>query len=191
MTQKHHQKEISGPLDTVKAVPVASDLPRPKRARIQIRKALENRLLPSLPPRQPPNPSPSPFQGRDRALSKQAKKELIKKRRKTGKYNLNQLETSLKSYEFFASILALLKHILRNRTFRTPQLTSNNLNSRAKSVRKGVSEGHSWSKLNSYRVCQICSSKGPPDRPCTALQKTSGNVLNRDRVGQRNFHRTI
>ena len=42
MTQKHHQEEISGPLDTIEAAPLAKDLPRPKRARIQSRKAREN-----------------------------------------------------------------------------------------------------------------------------------------------------
>ena len=40
--QKHHQEEISGPLDTIKAAPLAKDLSRPKRARIQSRKAREN-----------------------------------------------------------------------------------------------------------------------------------------------------
>ena len=62
MTQKHHQEEISGPLDTIEAAPLASDLPRPKRARIQSKKALENRaqnqLFEVLPLRSP-NPSPS------------------------------------------------------------------------------------------------------------------------------------
>ena len=43
MVQKRHQEEISGPLDTIEAAPLAKDLPRPKRARIESRKALENR----------------------------------------------------------------------------------------------------------------------------------------------------
>ncbi|KAF7508216.1 hypothetical protein GJ744_009513 [Endocarpon pusillum] len=43
MVQKHHQEEISGPLDTIEAAPLAKDLPYPKRARIESRKALENR----------------------------------------------------------------------------------------------------------------------------------------------------
>jgi hypothetical protein len=43
MPQKHHQEEISGPLDTIEAASLARDLPRPKRARIQSRKARENR----------------------------------------------------------------------------------------------------------------------------------------------------
>ena len=42
MTQKHHQEEISGPNDTIEAAPLAKDCPRPKRARIQSRKAQEN-----------------------------------------------------------------------------------------------------------------------------------------------------
>ena len=42
MTQKHHQEEISGPLDTIEAAPLAKDLPRPKRTRIQSWKAREN-----------------------------------------------------------------------------------------------------------------------------------------------------
>jgi hypothetical protein len=42
MTQKHHQEEISGPLDTIEAAQLLKDLPRPKRARIQSQKALEN-----------------------------------------------------------------------------------------------------------------------------------------------------
>ena len=44
MPQKHHQEEISGPLDTIEAAPLAKDLPRPKRARIQSRKAPEIKL---------------------------------------------------------------------------------------------------------------------------------------------------
>ena len=48
MTQKHHQEEISGPLDTIEAAPLAKDLPRPKRARIQSRKAQENQAQSSL-----------------------------------------------------------------------------------------------------------------------------------------------
>ena len=42
MPQKHHQEEISGPFDTIEAAPLAKDCPRPKRARIQSRKAQEN-----------------------------------------------------------------------------------------------------------------------------------------------------
>ena len=42
MTQKHHQEEISGPIDAIEAAPLAKDCPRPKRARIQSRKAQEN-----------------------------------------------------------------------------------------------------------------------------------------------------
>jgi Transposase IS4 len=42
MTQKHHQEEISGPLDTIEAAQLVKDLPKPKRARIQSRKAREN-----------------------------------------------------------------------------------------------------------------------------------------------------
>ena len=48
MTQKHHQEEISGPLDSIEAAPLAKDLPRPKRARIQSRKAQENQAQNSL-----------------------------------------------------------------------------------------------------------------------------------------------
>ena len=44
MTQKHHQEEISGPNDTIEAAPLAKDCPRPKRARIQSRKAQENQV---------------------------------------------------------------------------------------------------------------------------------------------------
>ena len=43
MTQKHHQEKISGPLDLIEAAPLANECPRPKRARIQSRKARENR----------------------------------------------------------------------------------------------------------------------------------------------------
>jgi hypothetical protein len=42
MTQKHHQEEISGPVDLTEAAELAKDLPRPKRARILSRKAREN-----------------------------------------------------------------------------------------------------------------------------------------------------
>jgi Transposase IS4 len=42
MTQKHHQEEISGPLDTIEAAQLVEDLPKPKRARIQSQKAREN-----------------------------------------------------------------------------------------------------------------------------------------------------
>ena len=48
MTQKHHQEEISGANDTVEAVPLAKDCPRPKRARIQSRKAQENQVQSQL-----------------------------------------------------------------------------------------------------------------------------------------------
>ena len=44
MTQKHHQEEISGPNDTIEAAPLAKDCPRPKRTRIQSRKAQENQV---------------------------------------------------------------------------------------------------------------------------------------------------
>jgi len=63
MTQKHHQEEISGPLDTTEAASLASDLPRPKRARIRSRKVLENRAQSQqfeILPLRPQNPSPSP-----------------------------------------------------------------------------------------------------------------------------------
>jgi hypothetical protein len=43
MTRKHHQEEISGPLDSIEAAQLLEDLPKPKRARIQSRKARENR----------------------------------------------------------------------------------------------------------------------------------------------------
>ena len=42
MTQKHHQEEISGPLDLTEAAPLASECPRPKRARIHSPKAHKN-----------------------------------------------------------------------------------------------------------------------------------------------------
>jgi Mg/Co/Ni transporter MgtE len=42
MTQKHHQEEISGPLDTIEAAQLVEDLPKPKRARILDQKAREN-----------------------------------------------------------------------------------------------------------------------------------------------------
>jgi hypothetical protein len=38
MTQKHHQEEISGPLDSIEAAKLFEDLPKPKRARIQTEK---------------------------------------------------------------------------------------------------------------------------------------------------------
>ena len=44
MTQKHHQEEISGPIDAIEAAPLAKDCPRPKRTRIQSRKAQENQV---------------------------------------------------------------------------------------------------------------------------------------------------
>jgi Transposase IS4 len=56
MTQKRHQEEISGPLDSVEAAPLARDLSPPKRARIQSRKVRENQAqsqpfeVPSLRP---------------------------------------------------------------------------------------------------------------------------------------------
>ena len=42
MTQKHHQEEISGPIDAIEAAPLVKDYPRPKRARIQNQKTQEN-----------------------------------------------------------------------------------------------------------------------------------------------------
>ncbi|ERF72396.1 hypothetical protein EPUS_07558 [Endocarpon pusillum Z07020] len=48
MTQKHHQEEISGPIDAIEAAPLAKDCPRPKRARIQSRKARENQTQSQL-----------------------------------------------------------------------------------------------------------------------------------------------
>ena len=44
MTQKHHQEKISGPIDTIKAVSLVKDCPRPKRIRIQSRKTQENQV---------------------------------------------------------------------------------------------------------------------------------------------------
>jgi Transposase IS4 len=43
MTHKHHEEEISGPPDTIQAAESIVDLPKPKRARVQSRKARENR----------------------------------------------------------------------------------------------------------------------------------------------------
>ena len=48
MTQKHHQEEISGANDTIEAVPLAKDCPRPKRTRIQNRKTQENQVQSQL-----------------------------------------------------------------------------------------------------------------------------------------------
>ena len=48
MTQKHHQEEISGPIDAIEAAPLAKDCPRPKRARIQSRKVQENQAQSQL-----------------------------------------------------------------------------------------------------------------------------------------------
>ncbi len=59
---------------------------------------------------------------------------------------------------------AILRH-------RRPKLTPKNRNSRAKSVRKSVSKGHSWTKLDSYRNCQVCSKNRKRGRPRKALQE--------------------
>ena len=48
MTQKHHQEKISGANDTIEAAPLAKDCPRPKRTRIQNRKAQENQVQSQL-----------------------------------------------------------------------------------------------------------------------------------------------
>ena len=48
MTQKHHQEEISGPIDAIEAAPLAKDCPRPKRTRIQSRKVQENQAQSQL-----------------------------------------------------------------------------------------------------------------------------------------------
>ena len=48
MTQKHHQEEISGSLDSIEAAPLTKDLPKPKRTRIQNRKTQENQAQNSL-----------------------------------------------------------------------------------------------------------------------------------------------
>lgn len=58
MVQKRHQEEISGPQDTIRSAPFASELPRPKRSRRKTRKATENEAqrseatVPPTPPSQ-------------------------------------------------------------------------------------------------------------------------------------------
>ena len=70
MVPKHHQEEISGPSDLVEDALNASELPRPKRARILSRKAQENReqnstvevpsrSSPTVPPTGPSNSPPT------------------------------------------------------------------------------------------------------------------------------------
>jgi Transposase IS4 len=79
MTQKHHQEEISGPLDSIEAAQLFEDLPKPKRARIQSRKARENRaqtqqfevlslrpaIVPTVQSTSVPKPAPSDSSSRD------------------------------------------------------------------------------------------------------------------------------
>ncbi len=48
MTQKHHQEEISGPIDAIEAAPLIKDCSRPKRARIQSQKAQKNQAQSQL-----------------------------------------------------------------------------------------------------------------------------------------------
>jgi hypothetical protein len=80
MTQKHHQEEISGPLDTIEAAKSIVDLSKPKRARIQSRKARENRaqsqqfkvlslrptVVPTVRSTSVPKPVPSDLSSTDR-----------------------------------------------------------------------------------------------------------------------------
>jgi Transposase IS4 len=111
-TQKHHQEEISGPLDTIKAAPLAKDLPRPKRARIQSRKALENRaqsqsaevlsLRPAnfsigrnttpLPQQQPLSNSQNSSQQAEISTADRQKKEEWQQQFESAKSKLKQLE---------------------------------------------------------------------------------------------------
>lgn len=86
MTQKHHQEEISGPLDTIEAAVSAIDLPRPKRARIQSRKVRENSCqseiseVPALRRSYPP-PSPSPsLSSRPRPTNSQNSSQSVDRR---------------------------------------------------------------------------------------------------------------
>ena len=75
MTQKHHQEKISGPIDTIEPAPLAKDCPRPKRARIQSRKAQENQAqnqlfeVLSFRPASPAVPTPSEQKPEERSLS--------------------------------------------------------------------------------------------------------------------------
>ena len=74
MTQKHHQEEISGPVDTIEAAPLAKDLPQPKRARIQSFKVRENRAqseISQVPSPRPANPPLSLSQRRRQLSSSQ------------------------------------------------------------------------------------------------------------------------
>ena len=48
MTQKHHQEEISGPINTIEAAPLVKDCPRLKRTRTQNRKTRENQMQSQL-----------------------------------------------------------------------------------------------------------------------------------------------
>ena len=74
MTQKHHQEEISGPLDTVKAASLAENLPRPKRARIQSRKVLKNQEQ-KFSPKVQPKPTPSQSSTADRNRTFKSKRQ--------------------------------------------------------------------------------------------------------------------
>jgi len=76
---------------------------------------------------------------------------------------------------------------------RRPNLATSNRNSRAKTVRKSSYKGHDWTKLDTYRVCQVCSSSNKQRGRKTrrALQETSGNVPDSVNIGKRTRHQTI
>ena len=145
MTQKHHQEEISGPLDTIEAVPLAKDLPRSRRARIQSRKVRENQaqnqlfkvlflessttvttsihvqnssILDSL-------QSSETYEKQWQLLNSQNSSKRSntnlqrKKKRRNDNNKLNRLEISRKSYKFFIKSLIFLVSILKNWTFRS------------------------------------------------------------------------
>ena len=127
MTQKHHQEEISGPIDAIEAAPLAKDCPQPKRTRIQSQKARENQTqsqlsqvlsLRPIPPTVPtsneqklvPNQKYFSSTENDVSQSKQRRRLLYqnssqrsdintqhKKRRKNDKYKLNLFKTSQKN----------------------------------------------------------------------------------------------
>ena len=96
MTQKHHQEEISGPIDTIEAAPLAKDCPRPKRTRIQNRKTQENQIQNQLfkvlffRPASPAVPTSSEQKPEKRSLSIRNNASQSKQRRPSIRQNSSQ-----------------------------------------------------------------------------------------------------
>ena len=96
MTQKHHQEEISGPIDAIEAAPLVKDCPRPKRTRIQSRKVQENQTQSQLSevlsfrPTTPAVPTPSELVSSEYSQSTRNDVSQSKRRRPPNRQNSSQ-----------------------------------------------------------------------------------------------------